>query len=220
MGFLEAIVVVYLRDIYYPDGFSFPLRMLDEDTYLIELIREVCTLVMLVGIAVLAARSTFERFSLFLFSFGIWDIFYYVALKIFLDWPESITEWDILFLIPITWIGPVLAPLLCSISMMVMGTSILLLNQRKRQRFNALEWTIVLFGAAMIFVAFVEDFSILLWTADTGPDLGNLLNDPTFINTLTSLIPSKFNWPLFLSGIILVNSATLLFLKRSNKGPE
>ena len=28
MGFLEAAVVVYLRELYYPDGFRFPILML------------------------------------------------------------------------------------------------------------------------------------------------------------------------------------------------
>ena len=29
MGYLEAAVVVYLRAIYYPEGFSFPLKPMD-----------------------------------------------------------------------------------------------------------------------------------------------------------------------------------------------
>ena len=101
MGFLEAIVVVYIREIYYPQGFQFPLKEFPQWIIVIELIREICTLLMLGTVAWISGQTFLQRFSVFIFIFGIWDIFYYIALKLFLNWPDSILTWDILFLIPL-----------------------------------------------------------------------------------------------------------------------
>ena len=121
MGFLEAIVVVYVRELYYPEGFTFPLKALPANLVTIELIRELCTFLMLGSVAWLSGKTLLRRLSAFLFTFGVWDIIYYAALKLFLDWPESLLTWDILFLIPITWVGPVLAPIICSVVMIFMA---------------------------------------------------------------------------------------------------
>ena len=48
MGLLEAVVVVYLRELYYPAGFAFPLASMSKRIYITELLREVATIVMLV----------------------------------------------------------------------------------------------------------------------------------------------------------------------------
>jgi hypothetical protein len=87
MGFLEAIVVVYLRELYYPEGFSFPLNEIPPRILGTEIMREACTLVMLASVAALAGRDKYTRLSCFLFIFGIWDIFYYAGLKLLLGWP-------------------------------------------------------------------------------------------------------------------------------------
>ena len=124
MAFVEAAVVVYLRAIYYPEGFAFPLTPRTDTIIGVELLREFATILMLLSIAVLTGRRGWERFAYFLFCFGIWDIFYYIWLKLLLDWPSSIFEWDILFLIPLPWIGPVIAPVFLSMLMIIFGFSI------------------------------------------------------------------------------------------------
>src|SRR5258706_13054156 len=101
MGFLEAAVVVYLRKIYYPEGFRFPLAMMDPQLATIELLREASTVIMLAGVGILAGRSPQQRLALFFAAFSIWDLLYYVFLKLLLRWPESFFTWDILFLIPV-----------------------------------------------------------------------------------------------------------------------
>ena len=53
-----------------------------------------------------------EEFAGFVVVFGVWDIFYYVFLRVLVTWPASLLDWDILFLIPLPWVGPVLAPVL------------------------------------------------------------------------------------------------------------
>src|SRR5688572_22491045 len=125
MGFLEAAVVVYLRLLYYPDGFDFPLIQLPWSVAVVELAREGATLVMLASVAILAGRTNWERFAWFAYLFGVWDIIYYVGLKMMLNWPDSLFTWDILFLLPLIWVGPVLAPLLISAALVTAALVVL-----------------------------------------------------------------------------------------------
>lgn len=106
-GFLEAAVVVYLRELTYPEGFAFPLRLLPERLGWIELARESATVVMLAAAAALAATGFWGRFGAFAVAFGVWDLLYYAGLRLLLDWPQSLSTWDVLFLIPGIWTGPV-----------------------------------------------------------------------------------------------------------------
>ena len=130
MGFLESAVVVYLREILYPEGFAFPLSPIPVSLALTELLREVATLIMLVGIGIIAAKRFSTGFAWFIYSFAIWDIFYYLFLKLLLDWPESLFTWDVLFLIPTTWTGPVLSPILVSLTMILLALVILVRADR------------------------------------------------------------------------------------------
>ncbi len=114
MAYLESAIVVYLRLLYYPDGFQFPLVQIPLPVALIEIGREAATIVMLWFVARMGGRTFKERFALFIYSFGVWDIFYYIWLKALINWPQSWLEWDILFLIPLPWVGPWLAPAIVS----------------------------------------------------------------------------------------------------------
>ena len=67
----------------------------------IEVLREAATLVILAGVGLAAGRTFIQRFSIFLVAFGIWDLCYYLFLKLLLGWPASVWTWDILFLIPV-----------------------------------------------------------------------------------------------------------------------
>ena len=114
MGIMEAICVVYIRQIIFPpDGIinDFPTNNFN---FMYEIIRESITIIMLSTMALLAAYNWRTRLAMFFLAFGIWDIFYYVGLKIFLNWPASIMDWDTLFLIPIAWYSPVIVPVLIS----------------------------------------------------------------------------------------------------------
>ncbi len=125
-GFIEAAVVVYLRALFYPDGFAFPIAPFSTmpGANLIgitEISREAATLVLLVSGSWLMARDLRGRLAVFLISFAVWDIFYYVWLKVILNWPQSLWDWDILFLIPSIWAGPVLAPVITSLLMVAVA---------------------------------------------------------------------------------------------------
>jgi len=128
MAYLEATVVVYLRKLYYPEGFHFPLKMIPPDMIIIELFREGSTILMILAVAFLAGRGRWERFAYFALIFGVWDIFYYVWLKATIDWPSSLFEWDILFLIPLPWIGPVIAPVSIALLLIIACGIILYLS--------------------------------------------------------------------------------------------
>ena len=131
-AYIEASIVVYLRKIYYPAGFSFPAVLMEADLAAVEMIREVITLVFMWAVAELSYRSFQCRLAVFMFLFGIWDIFYYVFLKATLDWPASLADWDILFLVPLPWVGPVWAPVVVSLGMIWAGTAILIRNEQGR----------------------------------------------------------------------------------------
>lgn len=163
MAYVESAVVVYLRTIYYPAGFSFPLVLIEPPMGAIEVGREAATLVMLLAVAAAMSTERWGRFLFFAFSFGIWDIFYYVWLWVFLGWPPSLLTWDILFLIPVPWIGPVLAPCIVSVGLIV--GSLLLLERRQRgQRlyFAARLWGLAVTGGALVLLSFMLDFRVVL----------------------------------------------------------
>ena len=131
-GYIEASIVVYLRKIYYPAGFSFPAVLLEADIAAVEMIREMATLVFMWAVAELSYRSFQCKLAAFMVLFGIWDIFYYVFLKAILNWPAGLAEWDILFLVPLPWVGPVWAPVVVSVGLIWAGTAILIRNEQGR----------------------------------------------------------------------------------------
>ncbi|MGD2080540.1 MAG: hypothetical protein PVJ36_05370, partial [Nitrospirota bacterium] len=52
-----------------------------------------------------------------LWCFALWDIFYYVFLRVWLGWPRTMMDMDVLFLIPGPWVAPVLLPVAASACM-------------------------------------------------------------------------------------------------------
>jgi hypothetical protein len=137
MGYVEAAVVVYLRALYYPDGFPVPVQLgllpirftripefenrMPHHMLRTEVGREAATIVMLVTLALVAGNTPLQMLGLFLLAFGLWDIFYYVFLKLLIRWPESLKTLDVLFLIPVPWIAPVWLPITVSAAMVACG---------------------------------------------------------------------------------------------------
>lgn len=155
-GYMEAAVVVYLREIYYPEGFSFPLLIIQDRIMLTEVLREAATLLIMWATVCLAYKRLQSRFAAFVVLFGIWDIFYYIFLKLLLNWPESLSTWDILFLIPAPWVGPIWAPVLVSIGFIYAGTVILMRNhQNQFLHFSKGFILLELFAALLIIVSFL-----------------------------------------------------------------
>jgi len=158
MALVEAGVVIYLRDIYYPEGFSFPLKILTTRHFIFEIARESATIVMLISVSALISKRFWEKFAYFLICFGVWDIFYYIWLKIAIGWPLSLLDWDILFLIPLPWIGPVIAPMTIAIMMILAGLFILFLFKKGHNfRPSPLAWVMTIIGTLIILYSFMGD---------------------------------------------------------------
>lgn len=217
MGFLEAAVVVYMREVLYPGGFEFPLSPIPLSLALTELFREVATLVMLLSIGFLAARKFSTGFAWFIYSFAIWDIFYYVFLKAILAWPESIMTWDVLFLIPTTWTGPVLTPVLVSLTMILLAIVILLKAEGRNNGHGEAEggnnsripgkiWAGLILGSLVLIFGFVFDYSRHMLTHFTLIEMLQV-NNPVVLEYATTYVPLSFPWGIFAlgEGIILTS---------------
>jgi len=192
MAFLETSVVVYLRALYYPHGFEFPVIAMSPLLSVTELLREFATMIMLVSMGYLAGRNGWQRFAWFLYSFAVWDIFYYVFLKLLLNWPASWFTFDLLFLLPLIWTGPVLAPLLVSLTMILMAFAIFYADRVRGQLI--IRWPermLVLAGALMIFFSFIQDFSVFFFNRYS---LRQLFNSEDSAAILNAYIPATYNW--------------------------
>ncbi|MFQ5876303.1 MAG: hypothetical protein ACE5JH_01230 [Acidobacteriota bacterium] len=170
MAYLEAAVVVYLRELYYPEGFRFPIVIILDRLAAIEIGREAATIVMLLAAGAMAGEDRWERFLFFCLTFGIWDILYYAWLWAFLRWPPSLLTPDVLFLIPVPWVAPVLAPVLVA-AMMIAASSVLLRLKAGGTvlRYPRPLWAIVIAGGLMVISSFVIDFRAALEGAAPPP---------------------------------------------------
>lgn len=197
-GYVEAAVVDYLRALYDPvrqhvhPGRSsddlFPLLTLEqlrgtapEHVRLlgVEVARELATLAMLGAVALAVARNAGQWLAAFAIAFGTWDVSFYVFLKVLLDWPPSLFTWDLLFLVPVPWAAPVLAPLLVSATMILAGALHLRREALGRPvHIRAQHWIGILTGAAVIVAAFTLEHRHLM--------AGDM--------------PRGFNWALFGAG--------------------
>jgi hypothetical protein len=200
-GYLEAAVVTYLRALheparqrFYPSrppAELFPLLTLDQvrtaapgqmQTLAIEIGREAATIVMLAAVALAVARNAGDWAAAFVITFGTWDITFYVFLKVLLGWPASIFTWDILFLIPVPWAGPVLAPVLVSAVMIGAGVwHLRSQSQGQPVRIGAVQWSGIMAGAAVIVISFAMEYR----------------------NIMAGGMPYPFNWRVFSAGLLI-----------------
>lgn len=207
MGFLEAAVVVYLRLLFYPTGFQFPLVPLDARTSIVEIFREAATIVMLVGVGALAGKNLQQRVAFFLLAFAVWDLFYYVFLKVVLNWPSSWLTWDILFLIPAPWVGPVLSVVIACITMIGFASAILFHEFRSESKpINGREWILIILGSVVSIVSWMWDY---INYSSRIADLSQ-----SALETLSGYIPEYFNWWFFGLGELLLLCAIFLYSRR------
>jgi hypothetical protein len=179
MAAVESAVVVYLRALQSGAAPASVLQYaLPDRLILIEVGREAATLVMILTVAALAARTMREAFLYSALVFGVWDIFYYIWLWVFIGWPPSLFTWDILFLIPVPWLGPVIAPIIVSFCLVV-GS--LWLLARPSLGLPRLAWGLVILGAVFILLSFTADYRYALARTD----------------------PPRFRWELFGAGIVV-----------------
>ncbi len=215
MGFLEAAVVVYLRALYYPTGFNFPLTPMSNSLLSTELFRELATLIMLASIAYITSKNLTVRFATFIFTFGIWDIFYYLFLKIILDWPQSLFTWDILFLLPVTWSGPVIAPIIVSVTFIVLAMVIYYFHSNNRNKpLTMTETLLFIAGSLIIFYSFISDFLSYIATFLPLIKWFNQSTSSALLKLTYTYIPNSFYWYIFLAGELIYIYLIIKYLNR------
>jgi hypothetical protein len=180
MAYLESAVVVYLRVMYGIEDLLRDINLTPDAYTYIEIGRETATIIMLAFVALLAGSNWQKKIGYFFLSFGIWDIFYYIWLYIFIQWPTSLLEWDILFLIPLPWWGPVIAPILISILLISIG--FLLINGMK-VKVTRIDWMLFILSIIIILYSFVEDSIRIIFSGE-----GNFYE----------IRPTSYSWILFI----------------------
>ncbi len=218
MGFLEVVIVVYLRKLYYPRGFNFPLASIETWVINIEWIREFFTVVMLICIGFLAGKTLYEKFAYFLYSFAIWDIFYYIWLKVILNWPASFLTWDLLFLIPWPWAGPVITPIIYSVSITILALCIIHYKDKNYKiKLSKIEWVLFILGSATIMFTFLYDYGQLIFRWGFASEFFTLAVNESFLQLVFSYTPTSYNWMLFIAGEILIIISIFLFFIRTKR---
>jgi hypothetical protein len=158
MAYFESTTVIYLRNLYYPEGFTFPLKIIPINIALIEMGRETATILILISVAILLSQTRGELFTYFMYCFGVWDIFYYIWLRLLIDWPPSLLTWDVLFLIPVSWVGPVLAPIIVSLTLVAASMIVICYQKRGCNLIITRgEWSAGVLAGFVIFLSFIME---------------------------------------------------------------
>jgi hypothetical protein len=189
MAWMESATVVYLRllagriDPHQAARLPLPVGLGQA-----EVIREAATLIMLFAVGWLAGRTRRSRLGYSMIAFGIWDILYYVFLAIIGGWPHSVWDWDVLFLLPLPWWGPVIAPVTISAMMIAGGTLASQFDRPDRPVWpRRWAWVLNLAGVVLALYVFMTDAIHAM---------------PGGAEAIRSALPTRFNWPLF--GVALV----------------
>jgi hypothetical protein len=191
MAWVEAASVYYLRamvDRIEPyQANPLPIRGVLGN---VELLREGATLLMLLAIGTLAGRTWRRRLGYTAIAFGVWDILYYVFLRMICDWPKSLFDWDILFLLPLPWWGPVLAPVSVALLMIAWGTLVTQFPDRSpatrlTRTFHGLSWL----GITLALYVFMADS---LRAVHQGLDV------------IRHVLPTSFDWLAFCVALTLM----------------
>jgi len=158
----------------------------------VELWREAATLVMIATLGLLAGRTWRRRAGYAALAFGAWDIFYYVFLRVISGWPRTLLDWDILFLLPLPWWGPVLAPVSIALVMIIWGT--LASQSDDAATDSRLAWALGWAGIVLALAVFTID----AWRAL-----------PAGRDAVLQVLPATFNWSLFWLALLLMASPAL-----------
>jgi hypothetical protein len=198
MAYVEAAVVVYLRALI-GGGPLFPMKDLPPSLLAVEIAREVATLVMLLCAASLAVRGGARRLGAFLLAFAVWDIFYYLWLYATIGWPAGVTDWDILFLIPLPWVGPVWSVLLLCVGMLAFAVLFLQAPEDAPFAPGLSGWATGVAGAGTVITTYLLEWKKI------GHGNG---------------IPSGFSFPPFLLGILLLAASGWITYRKTQAAPR
>ena len=204
---MESATVAYLRTLLHRvEPFQELPLPIDDSFGVTEVIREAATLVMLISAGSLAGKSWRSRLGFFMLAFGIWDIFYYLFLKVIVGWPHSLFDWDVLFLIPVPWWGPALSPMLVSLVLIIFG-SVFIFDEFNERPFRAgkLSWSFHLIGIVVALYVFMAH-SIKVLAQDSGD--------------IHTQLPEQFSWPLFYLALFFMLMPILEMVIQRIKGQK
>ena len=189
MAYLESSVVVYLRRLYGITDYAMGAPKFEPVIAAIEVGRELSTLIMLLAVGWVTGYTLQSRLSYSFIVFGLWDIFYYFWLWVLVRWPNSIFETDLLFLIPLPWWGPVIAPMLIA-CLMVMGGFLAIYAEDNgcKIKFSLTDVLALITGILILLFSFMED-AISIMPAD--------------VATIAQLHPTSFNWIIYILGLLI-----------------
>jgi hypothetical protein len=199
MAWVESAVVYYMRTMinriepYQPN----PLPIIG-GMGPVEMVRELATMVMLLMVGLLSGRTWRERLGYSAIAFGVWDIFYYVFLRLICGWPHSLFDWDILFLLPLPWWGPVLAPVLIAVLMIAWGTLASQFAAPTLRSSAVKAWLLNLAGVLLALMIFMTD---TVRAARHG------------IEAIRTTLPVHFHWLLFSLALLLMAAPVLRLLR-------
>lgn len=197
-AFIESSIVIYLRKLYYPEGFSFPLKFIQDEVIKVEFLREISSIFLIFSVSVLSGKTRVLKVASFFYIFGLWDIFYYIFLYIFLKWPKSFYEWDLLFLVPIPWVSPVYAPLFCSLSFIIISILVLYLwKEGYPFSIKSRDFTISLVSLSLILISFFNESKKVI--------LGGIPEDFPFFLYFFGLILFFLYWVIKIFKILFKN---------------
>ena len=201
MAFLEAVVVAYIRELLHLS------HRAELDSYaLMEAWREAATIIMLVAVGWLTGRGKIDRLAYGMYAFAVWDIWYYVWLKVLIDWPRTLLDWDTLFLIPFPWLGPVLSPVLIAGLICVVAVLIVYrVNRQEVPKINSLQVSTALFGVLLALYVFMAG-AIHEWLRGGA--------------NWRSTQPGFFNWPVFLVAFFMIGVPSLMAAWPAKKKAE
>ncbi len=203
MAYLEATVVLYLRRLYGITNLLAAQPPLDPLIGIAEVGREAATLVMLATLGWAAGRRTASRIGFAVFAFGVWDIFYYFWLRLLIGWPQSLLDYDLLFLIPLPWWGPVLTPVLIAALLALAGAAAVIAEESGRPlRLSRADLLLLGLGTTLILYSFTADALAAL---------------PADLETLGKLKPGDFRWPIYLAGLAAFASSSCRIVIRAWK---
>jgi hypothetical protein len=196
MAWVEAASVFYIRALVdriepYQTN-PLPQEMMHGALGNVELWREAATLVMLGMVGALAGRTWRRRAGYAALAFGAWDLFYYVFLRLISGWPRTLLDWDVLFLLPLPWWGPVLAPVSIALLMIVWGT--LATQSGDDAAAGRGTWALACAGIVLALAVFMIDTVRAL---------------PGGRSAVLQVLPTTFNWPLFWVALLLMASPAL-----------
>jgi hypothetical protein len=204
MAWLEAATVYYLRVLV---GRLEPYQAnplpVTGTLGAVELAREAATLVMLFTVGMLAGRTWHARLGYAAVAFGVWDIFYYAFLKAIYDWPKSLLDWDILFLLPLPWWGPVLAPVSVALLMIVWGTVVSQSSAEDARAPRLSPQVLASIGIALALYAFMADAIHVV-------HLG--------VDATRTVLPTTFNWSVFVVALTLMAAPVAHITWRRRRG--